>query len=88
MGGQTAGRLVVARPVHDDVRFRFELPERGEAGIDVFDLSGRSVGRVDGTWGAGVNEARWSARGIGPGVYFARLTQGKRSEVLRFVRVR
>lgn len=81
--------LAGPQPVRDDVRFRFELREPGRATIEVFDVAGRRTpGGVDASWSAGPHEVSWSARGLDPGVYHARLTAGARQEVVRLVRVR
>ena len=57
--------------------------------IEVFDLAGRRAGdRIDATWPAGTHDIAWSARGLAPGVYLARLTAAEGSRTLRLVRVR
>lgn len=77
------------QPVRDDVRFRFVLPEASRGVIELFDVAGRrSSDRFEGAWSAGSHEVAWSARGLAPSVYLARLTAGSRSEVVRFVLVR
>jgi hypothetical protein len=78
-----------AQPVGDVVRFRVEMPQSGEAALDVFDVGGRrAAARVEQSWPAGAHEFTWSARGLAPGVYEARLSAGGRSAVVRLVRVR
>jgi len=81
--------LVGAQPVRDDLRFHFELPTAGSAAIEIFDIAGRRVADpVRGSWPAGTHEVSWSARGLAPGVYAARLTAQGRRAVVRIVRVR
>jgi hypothetical protein len=90
-GGPGGVRFALAgrQPVGDDVHFRFELPEGGTATIEVFDVAGRRTGdRLLGSWPAGAHEVSWSARGLAPGVFLARLTAGARQEVVRLVHVR
>jgi len=76
-------------PIHDQARFRFELPQAGRVRIDLFDLAGRRLpGGIDEALPAGVNEVRWEAGDLAPGVYLSRLSAAGRSEAIRFVRVR
>jgi hypothetical protein len=78
-----------AQPVGDIVRFRFELPEPGNASLEVFDVTGRrAADTVQGSWSAGTHELSWNARNLGPGVFEARLTSRGRHQVLRLVHVR
>jgi hypothetical protein len=78
-----------AQPVHDAVRFRFEMPVSGRAAIDVYDLAGRRVSApVQGELTAGPQEIAWNASDLPPGVYHALLRIGSRTEAVRLVRVR
>jgi photosystem II stability/assembly factor-like uncharacterized protein len=75
-------------PIHDEARFRIELPEAARVRIDVFDLAGRRVaGGVDEALPAGPNEVSWRTVGLAAGVYMARVDAGGRTAALRFVRV-
>lgn len=81
--------LAGPQPVRDQARFRIELPEAGNASIEIFDVAGRHAAeRVQGFWSAGVHELSWDARGLGAGVYQARLTAGGRHAALRLVHIR
>jgi hypothetical protein len=76
-------------PTRDEVRFALELPRAGAYAIEVFDVRGRRVADpIRGEFAAGPHEVVWNARGLGPGVYLARLTAGTESAVARIVRVR
>jgi len=78
-----------SQPIGDEVRFRFDLPEPSPVTIEVFDVAGRrAADPIRGSWPAGRNESSWNARGLGPGVYLARLTAGSRRAVVRMVRAR
>lgn len=89
--GSPAGlRLAIAgpQPVVHDVRLRFDLPEAGDATIDVFDVAGRRAARVvQPSLTAGPHEVTLGAHDLMPGVYAVRLVAGPRSEVVRLVRV-
>jgi hypothetical protein len=90
-GPPAALRFAIAgsQPIGDDVRFRFELPEPGAIAIEVFDVAGRrAADAIHGSWPAGSHEVAWNARGLGPGVYLARLTAGSRRSVVRMIRAR
>ncbi|HET7224614.1 MAG TPA: hypothetical protein VFK69_02780 [Candidatus Eisenbacteria bacterium] len=81
--------LVGPHPIHDQARFRVELPEAGRARIGIFDLAGRRMpGGIDQLLPAGASEMTWDAAGTAPGVYMARLDAGGRTQSLRVVRVR
>lgn len=76
-----------ANPVRGDATFRFALPNRSHVRIGLYDVSGRLVATLaDGTFEAGTFDARWnrsSGAPVGPGVYFARLTQGGETRLAR-----
>jgi hypothetical protein len=81
--------LAGAQPTARDVRLRFNLPEAGNASVEVFDVAGRRVAQLaQPSLSAGPHEVSWSARDLGPGIYAVRLTAGQRQEVVRLVRVR
>jgi hypothetical protein len=81
--------LAGAQPVAHDIRLRFNMPEAGNASIEVFDVSGRRTAQLaQPSLSAGPHEVSWSARELGPGVYLVRLTAGRRQEVVRLVRIR
>lgn len=78
-----------ANPVGADVRFRFDLAAPARIRLEVFDVKGRRMaGSVGEDRPAGANEIRWSARGLAPGMYFARLSAGDLVETARLVRAR
>jgi hypothetical protein len=78
-----------AQPAAHDVRLRFNMPEAGNASIEVFDVAGRRAAALaQPSLSAGPHEVSWSARELGPGVYSVRLTVGQLREVVRLVRVR
>jgi hypothetical protein len=90
-GAPAALRFAIAgsQPIGDDVRFRFDLPEPAPIAIEVFDVAGRrAADAIRGSWPAGSHQIAWDARGLGPGVYLARLTAGSRRSVVRMVRAR
>jgi hypothetical protein len=81
--------LAGAQPVVRDVRLRFDMPEAGDATLEVFDLAGRRAARiVQPSLTAGPHELAWNARDLAPGVYAVRLTAARQQEVLRIVRAR
>ena len=62
-------------PFNPTTTIRFELTERGQTSLVVYDVSGREV-RVlhDGDLGSGVHEFRFDADGLPSGTYLYRLT--------------
>jgi hypothetical protein len=81
--------LAGRQPFGDRASLRFEMPEAGTATLEVFDVLGRrAADRVEQVWSAGPHQVTLDARGLGAGVYAARLTAAGRSEVVRLVHVR
>jgi hypothetical protein len=89
--------LALARPQPNPGRgttlLRFSLPQAGNAGLEILDLSGRRVWRVEAELEAGPHSCRWDGRGeqggsAGAGVYFVRLVTpwGNRTERLVWLR--
>jgi hypothetical protein len=73
-----------SQPIGEEVRFRFDLPASGPIVIEVFDVAGRrAADAIRGSWPTGPHEIAWDARGLGPGVYLARLTAGGGQAVAR-----
>jgi hypothetical protein len=75
-------------PSSGPVDFLIAGGTRGPDVIEIFDIGGRSVGKVD-VSGAGAHSATWDWRASGckPGVYLARLRSGA-GQVARFVILR
>lgn len=81
--------LAGAQPVGREVRLRFEMPEAGDATIEVFDLAGRRAARLSQpSLAAGPHEVAWNARDLAPGVYAVRLSAVHQQDVVRIVRAR
>jgi len=56
----------------------YQLPVRSKVSLRIFDVTGRLVATlVNKPMDAGHYEAKWDARGVTPGIYFARLKPGK-----------
>jgi hypothetical protein len=79
------GRLLIApSPTSGPARLSFALPAAGRASVELFDVAGRSVRRLDlGERGAGVSEITWDGRNesgaaVARGVYLARVICGGR----------
>jgi len=59
------------------IAIEYRLTQAGEVALAVFDVAGRRLTTIDsGPRAAGLHTARWSPRGITPGVYFFRLRIG------------
>lgn len=78
--------VAAGTPFRDAIRFDFSVPRRGRATLDVFDLHGRRVVRLqEGTLAPGARSAVWNGCGadgrpVAAGVYFASLAfEGRRS---------
>ena len=81
--------LAGAQPFGNGTSLRFELPQAARISIEIFDVQGRLVGdRFEGQFSQGPHELPFNARGLGSGVYLARLTAGGKHQVVRLVHVR
>lgn len=76
------------QPFGDRARVRFVLPSAGAASIAIFDVHGRRVGGVSGTWPAGPSEVALDAAPLPSGVYHALLTTSDERRSLRLVHLR
>jgi alpha-mannosidase len=88
VGGATLGFALHPNPVRgtDDAQLAFSLASRSHVRLTVHDLRGARVATLfDGALPAGRQTVAWSARGVRPGVYFARLEAAGRIERRRIV---
>lgn len=70
-------------------RFEVELPARGEAALEVFDVAGRRVwSRPPAALAAGRHRVALDGAALAPGLYLARLRSGAGTAAMRFVVVR
>ena len=76
------------QPFGDRARVRFVLASAGDATIAIFDVHGRRVGGVSGSWPAGSSEVALDATALPSGVYHALLTAGGERRSVRLVHVR
>ncbi len=65
----------------------FNLPNAAPAELSLFDVAGRHVASKEvGALGAGSHVVDLAGRGpINPGIYFARLAQGERSQTVKVI---
>jgi len=81
-------------PFGDGVTLRYTLPRSGAVALDIHDLGGRVVRRLEhGAGSPGAHAVRWDGRDeaghpVASGAYYARLTQQGASVVRRLVRIR
>lgn len=60
-------------PFNPSTELRFELPERAQVNLTVYDLLGRVVARIaDAAYPRGTHSIRWDAEGQAAGTYLAR----------------
>ena len=93
---RTALALQAASPTRAGatLAFTLDLPETGEASLELFSVTGQRVRTVaSGAFAAGRHTLTWDARGrdgspVAPGLYFAVLQQGGERVPQRVVRIR
>lgn len=85
-------RLILSHypnPFNPSTRIRFELPERSQVRLTVYDLLGREVAHlVNGEMEAGMHEVPWDAGLMSAGVYLARCTANGRTETRKMLLVK
>ncbi len=72
-------------PFNPSVSIKFNLPERGEIAVSVYDISGQRVySEAPHLMDAGVTALRWTPRNLSSGIYFLQL-RWKSSNLIRKV---
>jgi glycosidase len=78
---------VFPNPTSGALNFRLELPNTNDVSIDIMDMLGKTVARLERpNLTAGVNEIYWGdARNLQPGIYFAIIRSGNLQQSTKFV---
>ncbi len=89
-GAAFALRLASPNPSTGTVKVEFSLPDATPATLEMLDVTGREIARLDaGSFGAGTHVADLAqGRRLPAGVYLVRLTQGRNSTVMRATVIR
>jgi hypothetical protein len=86
--GPAPGALAVERiapnPAGETAELTFVLPRAESALVELVDVAGRTVGRVDAQTNAGRQRVTLATSRLANGVYFARVRQGGASVRMRF----
>jgi len=65
-------------PFNPVTTIRYELPERTDIRMTIYDLLGREVAVLeDGVQGPGIGEVRWNAANVASGIYFYQIRAGE-----------
>ncbi|MBC8277219.1 MAG: T9SS type A sorting domain-containing protein [FCB group bacterium] len=76
-------------PFNPATKFNFTLPVAGEVSLSVYDISGRTVGRlINGRMNAGLHEIAFDGSGLSSGIYFTRLQTGDFQQTQKIVLVK
>ncbi len=81
-------------PFNPSTIIRYDLPSTSDVTLAVYDITGRTIATLTETrQPAGVYEIQWDGmdsqgRQVATGVYFARLTAGRQSDVIKMVYLR
>jgi len=78
---------VFPNPSNGAVTFKVELQNTTDITIDILDMLGKNVARVERPkLNAGINEIYWNdARNLRPGIYFAIIRNGNSQQTTKFV---
>ena len=88
VGENGSAPLAVERSPAGGLVIRYALKSAAEVSLEVFDLSGRRIARLDaGRREAGTHRSTW-VPSVRNGVYFVRLTTDGRGRVTRYVALR
>jgi M6 family metalloprotease-like protein len=77
-------------PFSRETTLSFFMPERGSVTIDVYDVSGKRVARLDeGRYGRGAQTIRWAPaeRGVAAGIYFCVFRAGNTTKTIKMIYV-
>ena len=73
-------------PFNPSTKFTFTLPVAGEVSLSVYDISGRTVGKlINGRISAGLHEIAFDGTGLSSGIYFTRLQAGDFSQTQKII---
>jgi hypothetical protein len=76
-------------PFNPVTTFNGSLPQRQWVKLQIYDLTGREVGRLaDGMYEAGEHHIAFDGSGLATGIYFARLTAGSFSKTRKIILLR
>ena len=82
----TTGLAVVPNPANDQAQLHFDLINADHTRIDLLDVLGRTIATLhDGQLAAGAQRFDLPVEDLRSGIYFVRLQNGARSDVVRFV---
>jgi len=82
----TTGLAVVPNPANDRAQLHFDLIDADHTRIDLLDVLGRTIATLhDGQLAAGQQRFTLPVGELRGGIYFVRLQNGGRSDVVRFV---
>jgi hypothetical protein len=83
-------RRIHPNPGFSEITVAFDIPERAQARLAVFDTRGRRVALIsEGTFAPGSHSAAWVPEdGLAPGVYFVRMSAPGFSETRKVILVR
>lgn len=73
-------------PFNPSTTFRFELPERSDVELAVYNLRGQLVTHlVKGRLAAGEHKVQWNAINLASGIYFVRMSTAKYTKIRRVI---
>lgn len=84
---ETAARLSVVNPVRQSITLRFDATGAGNADIELFDITGKTIHQQESGVAGGINTiALTNLPALPGGVYFVRLSSGGRQYTTKLIR--
>ena len=75
---------VIPNPAKGDAEIGFALAKPSHVTLDVLDITGRQVSRLENGWrSAGVHRISWQTQSLQPGLYFFRMKAAEFSQIKR-----
>jgi hypothetical protein len=70
-------------PFNANTQIKFELPTESDISIGIYNVAGQAVKTFNGRYAAGRHQVNWDATAISSGIYFARVSAGDNTQIVK-----
>jgi len=70
-------------PFNANTQIKFELPTESDISIGIYNVAGQVVKTFNGRYAAGRHQVNWDATAISSGIYFARVSAGDNTQIVK-----